>query len=91
VRGEEENNLLSLVLQIAMYKFREKRGLGEVVHVTCSGPTGPASEEPRSSAKYSLFSPLAPQSLVLRSYSVPLVKVLRWKRPGQISARVVER
>ena len=59
MRGEEENNLLSLVLQIVMYKFREKRGLGEAVHVTGREPANPASEEPRSSAKYSEFSPLA--------------------------------
>jgi len=46
-----KDNLLSLVLQIAMYKFRGKRGLGEVVHVMHRVLAGPANGETGSSEK----------------------------------------
>jgi len=51
VQGKEEDNLLSLVLQIAMYEFRGKRGLGEVVHVTHRELAGPANGETGNNTK----------------------------------------
>ena len=78
MRGKEENNLLSLVLQIAMYKFRGKRDLGEVVHVTYREPTGPASEKTGSSTKYSSLSFIsgtpASQTLILPRTPVALLE-----------------
>jgi len=80
VRGKEENNLLSLVLQIAMYKFRGKRDLGEVVHVTYREPTGPASGKTESSRKYSSLSFVSgtsvSQTLMLPCTPVALLEFL---------------
>lgn len=77
---------MSLVLQIAMYQFRGKRDLGEVIHVmyrlTESQPVR-QTRKPRA-AKCLFASPLAPNLL----YSDNLVPLVPWRRcPANFSPR----
>ena len=88
MQGKEENNLLSLVLQVAMYKFGGKRDLGEVAHVTQTEPTGPANEKTGNSARELFISSSEPLPLLLRCCFVPL---LPWqRRPDEFSLRAAE-
>ena len=74
MREKEEDNPLSLVLQIAMYKFRGKRDLGEVVHVIRREPTGTASAKTGNAIVSSASEVFTPQSLVVLCAPVTLLE-----------------